>query len=355
MRFIADEKHTTIHGRTMFIDSIRYIDYSCSGAEFRFTGKKISAVLTSDVKADTPDIFLPQCAVLIDGEMTLRFELKEPEKEYVLFSSDEERTVDFQLIKMSEAAFGKVGIKEFITDSDIPPAPVPKSSRRIEFIGDSITCGYGIEGVVNIDQFNTRQENPYKAFASQTARRFGAEYHLVSWSGIGIYSSWVEDTVEEPNDGWLSPMIYLCTDAGLSNDLGRKPFDEWDFSQFVPHVIVINLGTNDQSFTKGIPEREQIFGDKYYDYLKLIREKNPESEIICSYGAMNDPLCETVRKTAEKFSADNNDSRIHYLRYTTHTDADGMGADFHPSQNTHDRMTDELTAKIKEVTGWDTV
>lgn len=354
MIFNADEKYVTVHGRTLFLNNIRYIDYSCSGTAFKFTGKSVKAKLTSDYKPnpDCGDIFMPFCAVLVNGKMTKRFELSEPEMIYDLYESDEEKTVEIELIKMSEAAFGKVGIVEFITDSDIAPVPVPKKDRRIEFVGDSITCGYGIEGVVNVDTFNTRQENPYTAYAASTARNFNADFNLISWSGIGVLSSWVEDTAEKPLDNWLSPVLYPCTDAAYSNDIHQEPFEQWDFSRFVPQVIVINLGTNDESWTKNIPERVEAFKVKYYDYLKLIRSKNPDADIICAYGVMQNGLADVEKELVEKFSAENNDKHIHFLRFTTHTEADGMGSDFHPNLPTQQRMTRELTAKISEITGW---
>lgn len=357
MIFNADEKNVRVHGRTLFINGIRYIDYSCAGTAFMFTGKEVKVRLTSDFKPDPNcgEIFMPFCAVLVNGVMTKRFEVRESEAVYELYSSDKEETVEIELIKMSEAAFGKVGIVEFITDSDIPPVPTAEKERKIEFVGDSITCGYGIEGVVEKDTFNTAQENPFTAYAASTARAFGADFNLISWSGIGVYSSWVDENAEKPLDNWLSPVLYPCTDAAYCNDNNIVPFEPWDFSRFVPKVIVINLGTNDQSFTKGIDERVEKFRSLYKDYIKLIREKNPDAEIICSLGAMLDGLCDAVEKTVNEYSDETGDKHIHYLKFTMHTEADGIAADYHPSQNTHNRMVRELSAKITEVTGWNTI
>ena len=70
-----------------------------------------------------------------------------------------------------------------------------------------MTCGYGIEGVWNKDTFNTRQENPWEAYAAKTARYFDADFNCVSWSGIGIISSWTDS--DTPNTEWLMPMRTL--------------------------------------------------------------------------------------------------------------------------------------------------
>lgn len=355
MVFKADEKYVNVHGRTLVLEGIRYIDYSLSGTAFTFTGKSVKARLTSDfVPAEGNDIFMPYCGVIVDGVMTKRFMVDKPEAEYELYSCDTEKTVEIELVKMSECAFGKVGIVEFITDSDIPPVPTAKKSRRLEFVGDSITCGYGIEGIVEKDVFNTHQENPCKAYAAQTAGKLDADFNLISWSGIGIISSWVPDDVTEPLTNWLSPVLYPYTDAALCNDKKITPFVQWDFDCYKPDVIVINLGTNDDSWTKGIPEREEEFTRLACDYLALIREKNPDAEIVYAFGAMLDRICGAVENAVNKFASEKNDSKVHYMKFTTHDrERDGMGADYHPSQVTHDRMADELSEYISKLMGWD--
>lgn len=351
MIYSADEKFVNVHGRTLFLDGVRYIDYSLSGTEFIFRGKSLKARLSSDYKPDPVmgDTFMPYLAVLVNGEMTKRFKADSPEAVYDLYESDTEKEVVIELVKMSEAAFGKIGIIEFISDSDIPPVPTPKKDLKIEFVGDSLTCGYGIEGKSG-DTFRTDTENPLKAYAYKTAKALDADFNLISWSGIGIISSWVDDKAEEPLANWLSPVLYPCTDAAYCNDHDIKPFIKWDFSGFVPQFIVINLGTNDESWTKGIKEREEDFTAKYVDYLKMIRGYNPNAEIICSYGGMLDTIFHTVQSAADIFKRDTGDTRIHTLEYTVQNEErDGIGADFHPSEKSHDRMAEELISKIKEI------
>ena len=81
--------------------------------------------------------------VIINGKFEKRFALDEDVKEYVLFESDTEEKVTIRLIKLCEAAFGKMGIISFIHDGIMKPTAY--KNKKIEFIGDSITCGYGIE------------------------------------------------------------------------------------------------------------------------------------------------------------------------------------------------------------------
>ena len=45
-----------------------------------------------------------------------------------------------------------------------------RSSRRIEFIGNSITCGYGIEADSAREKLHIRHREPLLTFAARTAR-----------------------------------------------------------------------------------------------------------------------------------------------------------------------------------------
>src|SRR5690606_15648285 len=129
--------------------------------------------------------------------------------------------VTIRLVKYSESAFGKVGIKSISVDAASNPIrPTQNKNIRLEFIGDSITCGYGIEGRLDVDSFNTVQENPWKAYAARTARALDADYNLVSWSGIGIISAWTDQ--EEPVTDWLMPELYPYTDKAMDIALGNK-------------------------------------------------------------------------------------------------------------------------------------
>ena len=59
----------------------------------------------------------------------------------------------------------------FILDNGRRLAKAPAlPDRKIEFIGNSITCGYGNESMVANDPFEYETENHYYTYAAQTAR-----------------------------------------------------------------------------------------------------------------------------------------------------------------------------------------
>lgn len=346
----VNNKNVRILGRTKVVDGIRYINYSCSGIEFEFTGTEVSVVLCSDY-SKWDEMLKGWVAVFINDESipSKRFLVEGDENIYKIFESKKQQTVKIKLIKMSEAAFAKIGIKGIIIDGQ-GIKPTENKSRSIEFIGDSITCGYGNEGIWNIDTFNTAQENPFEAYAAKTARYFNADFNCISWSGIGVISSWTE--VDTPNIDWLMPMLYQYTDAGLEQNLGNEEYEIWDNNLFRPQIIVINLGTNDLSYTKDFKDRINEFIHGYYKLLKQVRDCNPNAEIICSLGAMGQELCSAVEEAATIFKNENNDSKIHTMRFDVQLESDGIGTDWHPSLKTHDKMAKQLISKIESVIGW---
>lgn len=345
MRFNADEKHVKICGRTLFIDGVRYINYSASAVEFRFTGRRCEAVILSDCEG-TIEIMSAWIGIIINGGPMRRIKLSRAEETFLLYEGKSPAEVTIKIVKLSEAAFGKVGIKELICDGELSPAP--KKPRRLEFVGDSITCGYGIEGVWGVDSFTSAHENPLIAYAVRTAERLDAECNLVSWSGTGVVTSSVAEDVDEADRSWLSRMLYRYTDAGYSNDIGQRPFEKWDFSRFVPDAVIVNLGTNDATWTRGIAERTAEFGRGYYDYIREIRQFNPEAEIVCTLGAMGRELCPEIARQVERLRSEG-DKRVHFLEFEVQDERDCIGTDMHPNEVTNIKMADRLSGFLEKL------
>lgn len=352
IKYLADDSHVRTLGRSLFHNNIRYLSWSCSGVEFVFTGTEVTAEIWTDWVMDEPwkEIFQGYAAVFVNDsdEPYLRFPVKSGVNSYSIYKSDKAETVKIRIVKLSEAAFDKLGIVSISADGE--PSPTLPLKRRMEFIGDSITCGFGIEGESEEEHFQTKTQNPYINYAAKTARSFGAEYNLISWSSIGVYSSWCDDDSSGlPNNGWIMPMLYDYTDIGLEGTLGFESHIPWDFGSYVPDVIVINLGTNDVSFTKDIPERLEGFKRAYMDFLTHIREKNPHSHIICTLGMMGNELFSAIDDAVK----DMNDSRIYALEFDVQQKEDGIGSEKHPNRVTHHKAAQKLSRKIAEVTGWE--
>lgn len=341
----ADENNVRVIGRTVYRDGVRRLGYSLSGVEFDFCGTSLSAELATDWVNDEPwkHIFQPYIAVIADGKLVKRLAVNEGKAVYELFSCEKAEKVRIRIVKLSENAFSKVGLSALFADGDITPTK-PLSERRIEFVGDSITCAFGIEGKSAAEGFMTATENPLVNYASLTAERLGAEYQLISWTSIGVYSNSVKDDRTEPDNGWTMPVIYDYTDKGTDIMLGNEP-ELWDFSRFAPQLIVVNLGTNDNDFTRGIPERTAAFENCYREFILHIREKNPQAYILCVLGVMGQELCPQVENAVKSLC----DERISAMRFDVQSEADGIGSEDHPNEVTHRKMAERLYEEIERL------
>lgn len=359
MRFQATEEKVKVTGRTLFVEGTRYLGFSGSSVSFTFVGRKAEAAIWSNAE-EWGDELRGRIAVYVnDGEEPVkRICLDKTEDVYTLYESDREEKVTIRLVKYSEAAFGKCGIRYIEIDTDRLCLPPAGKERKMEIIGDSITCGYGVEAENELQPFHTATENPTKSYSLLTAKALGAEVNLVSWSGNGIASGFVEETATAPSDKWLMPEVYRYTDISGSHTLfgddesRAGQWEKWDFSRFVPDIILINLGTNDCSWCKDIQERRNDYRDKYVEFLKYIRENNPKAQILCMLGTMDQRVLKELEEAVKIFSERSRDEKVHFLSLPPQNPADGYGADWHPSALTQRKTAEIVVNEVRRIMGW---
>ena len=348
-------------GRYLDNDGIRYFDYSASGFCFVMKGRRAEAVIVSDpdswneANKAVLGIFVTEGndtgIQAIPEEPTLRVTLRERETRITLFESEVEKTVCVRVMKFSEAAFGYAGLKSLEIDGMVVSTSsstetTASSALKLEFIGDSITCGFGIEGVWEKDTFTTQQERPDKAYAFLTAKALGAEVQLCSWSGIGLISNYVDPaTINLPDTHWLMQSNWPYTDKWLSLRLGLEP-EVWDGSRYEPDVVVIHLGTNDISWVRGMEERRLEYTAQLRHLIEAVHRRSPKAKIICCLGIMGEALNDSVKEAIELFKKDFPKVCIEFLPYTQQLESDGIGADWHPSAVTHKKAAEKLISLI---------
>ena len=231
------------------------------------------------------------------------------------------------------------------SDSPVPVAPTAAKKLSIEFIGDSITCAYGVEGKDQYEGFKTSTENFMKSYAYLTARQLEADYSAVSYSGHGIISGYSSSGDAETES--LVPDYY-----DYVGKIGSYKVP-WDFDSHKYDVVVINLGTNDNTYVSvDMDERGPEFVEGYEKFLAQVHEKNPDAYIICTLGTMGCteeyPLIEEAVKNFKKSSGYD---RVMSYQAFTHTQADGMGSDWHPSEKTQQNSAYVLADKICQALG----
>jgi lysophospholipase L1-like esterase len=248
---------------------------------------------------------------------------------------------DALLYKRTEAFFTTAQFLGFmVAGGQILDHAFNTQNRRIELIGDSITCGYGDEGMGPTCPFTNGTENEYLAYGALTARALGAEQVTLAWSGKGVYRNY-DGTMTEP-----VPVLYDRT-------IATSATSSWDFKSEIPDAVIVNLGTND--FAQGDPGSG--FVSAYDAFVKKIRGHYPTATIFLAVGPMlGDPSLTTARGYVQgvvSTETQAGDTRIAYVEFAQQDiAADGAGCDYHPSLATHQKMATVLTAAIKGKLGW---
>ncbi len=229
-----------------------------------------------------------------------------------------------------------IGYLEFvgITCEKLLPLP-PKPLRKIEFIGNSITCGTGSDlSVVACDKGNWYdQHNAYFAYGPLTARSLNAQWHLTSASGIGLMHSCCNMKV-------TMPMVF--DKINLSDDSLK-----WNFNLYQPDVVTVALGQND-----GIQD-SVIFCNNYVNFIKQVRAVYPQAYIVTITSPMADDALAKVMKSYLTGIVNhvNNagDKRVGKYFFTRRFSS-GCGG--HPDLKEHQLISTELTAYLKKTLGW---
>ncbi|KAF2330627.1 SGNH/GDSL hydrolase family protein [Flavobacterium daemonense] len=250
-----------------------------TSATINFTGTNIKATMKSSKEKG-------YFYAIIDNDATkaLKFESDSIKKDILLAENLSKGKHSLQLYKLSNSTSANIfyGFEIGGKAKLFKPSVLPK--RKIEFYGNSITAGHGVDVPQGMnDSGKPELFNNYYTYAALTARHFNAQSSIIARSGIGIMLSWFPEIMSE---------IYDRTD----------PFDpskKWNFNNYTPDVVVINLFQND-SWLINKPEHQEFkqrFGTtkptedfiikSYQNFVASIRAKYPKAYIICALGNMD--------------------------------------------------------------------
>lgn len=258
---------------------------------------------------------------------------------YELANGLSETEHEITIVKRTEFYIGAAQFLGFDFRNGRVLPPPPASNRRIEIVGDSITCGFGNEGVLGME-YDPKYDNSWLSYGVIAARSLSADFMITGRSGFGIIRGY------EGNRNNTVPSVY--------NMVLPDNTRHWDFSCWAPQVVVINLGTND--FSPGIPDREEFIG-AYLDFVRRIHGNYPDARIICSVGpAVSDDALEFSREYVEngvvgRLSKQGN-KRVSYLEFPHQKEEDGLGISEHPSLKTHGIMGKRLSEEIAGIMKW---
>ncbi len=193
---------------------------------------------------------------------------------YLISASLKDTVHSLLIFRRTEASTGPtrfLGIQ--IADGKTLTLPPQRKDHKIIFYGNSITCGYGNEAQDYAGDNNLAQENNFLSYGAIAARLLNADYMCIAKSGIGIMISWF--------DMVMGDYYYR-----LNPD---DPDSRWDFDEFIPDVVVINLFQNDSWLIGNlnpVPDSSKII-NAYVEFVNSVRSRHPNAYIICALGNMD--------------------------------------------------------------------
>ncbi|MBR5180067.1 MAG: lipase [Lachnospiraceae bacterium] len=353
MKIELTDKNVKYLGRTAMFGDTLLLSLSGSGIEFEYTGKGLEITFVGGNAAELPDneANYVRIGIFENGIRTRDLALNKKELRVKIAESAITKTSVIRIMKLSECAMSLMGIKPLeIADNDTVK-PIPASAAKLEFIGDSITCGYGVDDPDPTHNFKTLTEDVTKGFAYKTAAALNCDHSMFSISGYGIISGFT-DNPEFRHADQLIPTFYES--MGLSYDkLDGIPVPHavrWDFSKYIPDIIVLNLGTNDDSFCQDDKDRQSWYASKYTEFLKLIRKHNQKAYIVCAFGLMGDRLYPTICDAVGIYKAETGDTRIQTVHLPEQDfEHVGYGADYHPLESEHEKAAKVLIPVLSEI------
>lgn len=240
---------------------------------------------------------------------------------------------------------------------------------KIEFIGDSITTGEGLAGAVNDMDWISSHMSFCQTYAFQTAQKLNADFRVMSQGGYGIVSGWDNCPYK------IIPPHYKNVCSVVKGQLYEKlgGNEEYDFSLWQPHFVVVNLGTNDRGGFYMPSWKDNVSGIEYKmnldesgkpckkdgekiltgikNFLSEIRINNPDAKIIWATGFMQIPeVMEFIYKGIEQYRIISGDKNIFTLEFESmdsEVEEEDKGSRGHPGPKTHRLATEKLCQVIK--------
>ena len=292
-------------------------DWSASGIEF-------SAVCKGDVVFKVHTNAGCYFRVYVDGNV-----YKNGDSDYFTVSGNGRITVKdlpegahtIKLIKVTGYTLANAELISVTLDGSISDTAPANKDLFIEFVGDSISCGWGVIGGyagAYTDQDITM------AYPYLVAQALGADMSDVALSGKGIILG-----------GNLS-----ITNGYKYASVNRQGVVEYAFARKAD-VVVINADTNDAYRSTDA----LVYMEALEAFVSYVREKNPDAHIILVCNMMKENYNDIIGALVKKLGG----AEEGYYYYKAEPTADVHSN--HPSAEEHAAYAEVLTAMIREILG----
>ena len=220
----------------------------------------------------------------------------------------------------------------FLLDNGNSALLKPVSTRRIEYIGDSITAGY-----CNLCQDDYTGQSSDLSWTTLTCNNLQADCHINAWSGYGLVRNCCGGTT-------YMPEIY-------SRTLASVPGSVWNYSAWVPDAVVINVGTNDKP-NQHDPAFEAEFEQTYVQFVQNISASyKPTTTFFLACGPMATGYCTNVKNVISQLSLQSPKIPVYFLDQTNILNATNQCCG-HPNSVADVTMADVTTSFIASMMNW---
>ena len=224
-----------------------------------------------------------------------------------------------EVYRQNEASAGKMLLKA-ITMNGVPAEKPADRDLLIEFVGDSITAGYGSLVMGSVENpGHAKNSDATSTYAFLTAKALNADITAICRSGHCFAG-------EEPLFADFYSETEWLYDRGNKYTATRHP-----------DIVVINLGTNDANHSDA-----STLADYAKKAVEVVKAAHPDAKIVWAYGLMGDQITAQIKQGLE--AAGGEAKGIYFCPLST----DYSGGGGHPSLAGHKNGADLLIKYIKD-------
>eukprot|EP00887_Chlorella_sp_A99_P002726 scaffold6.g2726.t1 len=153
-----------------------------------------------------------------------------------------------------------------------PPSPGMVTGRRMTFVGDSYTVGFGNIGHLGCIP-NSSDENALLGYGPTTARHYQADYQVLAWSGAGV-NVYPNERQALCQRRCPAPLPLVLPSAFRSGFVVVLAGGTNDF-----HNSTLSADNHTLNGAYGLPPVEQ-WVNRYAAYVRAVRDAWPQATII---------------------------------------------------------------------------
>ena len=314
-----------------------FFSQSASGFEVKFYGTRLTVQL-SHTNVMCGSNYL---AVAIDSAYKIEdlktVSITQDTETLTLAENLEEGNHVVMVYKKDESVCGKLYLQSLETDGYIYKRSDVKN-LKIEVFGDSITCGYGVDSMLEPNEaFDASTEDVCDTYAFLTAKALNADLSVLASSGWGMCRGLSPDSA--------IPQWFKKADVQSQT--------EWNVAADAPDIVLISLGANDNTYINEgatAEEKEKRLADykrAYVNFVSELIEVYPEASIVCCYGFLNEiGVYESIENVVKGFQASG--AKVYGVRVRAATSFLPLALHGHPSKSAHRSAAQTILSFLEE-------